>query len=534
MSDTVVVLWVAFIFLAALSLSSISLVQLCQNEKPAAKDIFLSLSPGLIAVVLCLSVGPAIHRVYDDEYTYISQSLNILSSLKANIIVKGSRLQPEFFLGWMVFTKFPGFAWLEAVVMFLSRDFRHSYFVLNFILGTLSVVLVYRIAWVWTADRAAAWWAAVFLACLPARIVYSMSAASDVTGLFFFLAFLFFISEYRTRQSKVILYAALFCGIYCICIRVIDGIFVILSWGAALYMYQRKGWLDRKTFLQLWQDTACLLLPILTGVIFMYLRYPQPVTFSLSYLLGNLHTSVQYLFGYEQNTFLTALAALAAIGRSLFYKKDDLVNALALWFLAGLLIISAFYAGGLRYPGEAYSDRYILFFVFPLLLLAAKGVVEIATIFGRRFLWSALFIILTVNAFFASGHLNEMGHRDDYYQKTLLLKKMSDVIPAAAYVIHESAALVTAETPWKSVQTDAFLDGDHPGQVVFLKGVQDLTVPIRTAQVEAVLKHDYLCRPLVTTPFKEAGLSATPLLCILSSSHGTPAHTAGSGEGHHR
>ena len=198
MYDIIVLIWVGFIFFAAVFFVSAAIVYLFQNKKMGFdKGFLLSSSACLVALMLCLSIGPPMHRVYQDEFAYISQSVNILSSGRPSITLKGSRLQPELFASWTANTKLPGFAWLEAVVLFVTHDFEHSYFILNIILGTLSVAAVYRIAWTLTTSHAVAWWSAIFLACLPARITYSMSAGSDIAGLFFFLLFLLFISEYR-------------------------------------------------------------------------------------------------------------------------------------------------------------------------------------------------------------------------------------------------------------------------------------------------------------------------------------------------
>ena len=89
-----------------------------------------------------------------------------------------------------------------------------------------------------------------------------------------------------------------------------------------------------------------------------------------------------------------------AIGRSVFYKKDNLVNGLAGWFLMGLLMISVFCAGGISYPGYAYSDRYILFFIFPFVFLAAKGMVAIKTRGRPRLLERTVFYYINYKCVF--------------------------------------------------------------------------------------------------------------------------------------
>lgn len=512
--DAIVLVWVAFVFFGAIFFVSVSILQLFQNKKIGLdKGFLLSLSACLVAAALCIAVWPPLHHVYDDELDYISQSVNILGSGKANIILKGSRLQPEAFDAWTANTKFPGFAWLEAITLFLTGNFEHSYFILNIILGTLSVAVVYRIAWLLTASHTVAWWSAIFMACLPARISYSMSAASDIAGLFFLLLFFLFIAEYRIRPSNTVLYAALFSGVYSICIRPLHGIFVVLGLAAALHIYRREGRLDKRSHSQMLLSAVCLFLPVLIGVPFMVLSDSKAGAYSPSFMFKNFYTSISYLFDYKQNTLLTTLAASAAVIWNIFHKKDSLVFALAGWFLAGLLIISAFCAGGISYPGAAYSDRYILSFALPFVLLAGRGVVDIVAMGRFRFLSGIFFIILVVNASYTSHNLAAITKEGAYYKKTLLLERVSRIIPDDAYIIEECAALVAAKTPRRSVQTTLFLKGDHPGKVVFLKGIYDLTDAHRTVLVKRILRAEYNCRPLAGSPFQGSGLSAMPLLC---------------------
>jgi len=523
MHDIIVLVWVGFIFLAAIFFSSVSLVRLFQNGQIAFdKGFFLSLSACSLAVMLCLSVEPPLHRVYDDEPAYISQSVNILSAGKPNITIKGSRLQPELFASWTANNKLPGFAWIEAVVLFLTHDIDHSFFILNIILGALSVAVVYRIAWILSASHPVAWWAAIFMACLPARITYSMSGASDIAGSFLFLLFLLFICEYKTLQAKQILYAAVFCGLYSICVKQVYGVFVIPGLAAALYFYKQDGRLDNKSYQQILMDTICLFLPVLTAIPFMLFSDTKAGAFSLHFFFKNFFTSISYLFSYKQNTFLTTLAALIAVGRSIFFKKNNGVNGLAGWFLTGLLMVSLFCAGGLSYPGYAYSDRYILLFAFPFVFLAAQGIVDIKIAVRSR-LWEPLFfLLLVISALFASDHLTHQTQNSFFYKKTLLLTRASAFIPDKAFILDKNAVLVTMISSKRSILPDLFLRGDQPQLVVYLTGIYedsnhnpDDKYDDRKSRImiENILSIKYQCKPLTAAPLKEAGLSTTPVLC---------------------
>lgn len=110
--------------------------------------------------------------------------------------------------------------------------------------------------------------------------------------------------------------------------------------------------MDRKLRSQISLDIFCLFFPILVAIPFIY---SKEGVWSFSFMFRNLYTSISYLFNYKQSTVLTTLAALVAVGQCIFYKKDNLVIGLAGWFLMGFLMISAFCAGGISYPSDAYS-----------------------------------------------------------------------------------------------------------------------------------------------------------------------------------
>jgi len=514
MYDRIVLVWVGFIFFASVAFASISLLQLVQHKKIAIdKGFWLSLSACLVALLLCLSVWPPFHHVYEDEFSFISQSVNILSMGKASITTKGSLLHPEAFISWTANPKLPGYAWLEAVLLTFSKDHLYSYFLLNIVLGTLLVGIMYRIAWILTESHLTAWWAAIFLASLPARITYSMSAASDISGAFFFFLFLLFICEFRGLNSRRILYAAIFCGIYSICIKPFYAVFVLAGLAISLPFYKREGVLDKQMFSQALLDTFCLLLPVLFAFPVFLFSDLNAGGYSFSFALKNIYTSLVYLFDYKQNTFLTVLAALFIILRSFFYRKDELVTGLAGWFWAGFLVISVFFAGGFSITNQAYSDRYFLFFAFPFVLLAGKGVFEAVILSRSQVLSGVIFIVLIANASYAAHLYVVKSKYHGFYKKAILLEKISHLIPDKAYVIDECAAFIAVKTDLKSIQTTFFLNGDHPREIVFLKGLPDFAYPYRTTMTENVLKTQYICQPLSYAPFREGDLSAWPMLC---------------------
>jgi Dolichyl-phosphate-mannose-protein mannosyltransferase len=520
MGNLAVLVWVVFIFAGSLFFSVTSLMELIRPKSYRLdRGFWLSISACAIAFLLCLSTAPAFYRVYHDEFVFISQSCNILLSGSAGVLLKGSRLHPEIIASWVSNPKLPGFAWLEAVVLFVTRDFEHSYFILNMILGVLCVVLEYRIVMVLTANRAKAWWAAVFLACLPVRTTYAMSAASDIAGLFFFLLFLFFSVEYRTGRSRRLLYAALFCGMYSVCIKPFYGIMLLGALALLLAFYRKTGLIDGRANAQLWTDAFCLGLPIACAVPVMLIS-KEKEPFSLLFMLKNLQISFWYLFNYKQNTVLATLAAVTG----LFYARGKLTAVSGVWLLGGLLIIAVFYAGGLTYPGQAYSDRYFLPLTPAFAFLAAQGTADVLT--PPRTLSVIFLAVLLMSAVWATQHLTHEARDSFYYHKSQVLKRAFPLVPDDAYVLDASAPLIAAISSKKSIQSELFVQGDHPAKVVAFKGAADGFYNAddrrNMALVWKTLDAEYLCRPLTARPIKEAYLSATPFLCSLKPDHQKP------------
>ncbi len=511
--DTIVLVWVASMFFATLFFVTAVIVHLIRHKKIVLdKGALLLLSACLTALIMDVSAAPPVHHVYDDEVSYITQSVNILASGQAGLLLKGSLLAPDRLASWTSHNKFPGFGWLGAVVLFFTRDAQHIFFILNLFLGVLTVAVIYRIAWLLTASNAVAWWSAVFLACLPAHISYSLSGASDISASFFFLLGVLLMCEFRTLRKNIFIYAALFSGIYSVCIRPPYALWVLPGFLGVLYVYAHKGWLDKKISAKISVDALCLFVPIVCAYPFLLKTQADGETFAIPFILKSIHTSILYLFDFKQNAPLITLAALFTVIRNVLRKDGALTRWLVLWFLAGLLIINCS-AGPIAYPGRSYSDRYLLFFVLPYVLLAAQGITELTSRPRLRFLAGLFFVIVVVNAVVASHGLLNMVKSEGYFTKTLLLRKMVAVIPDNAYVIDECADLVAVNTTKRAIQTRFFINGERPQEVVFLKGVSDFSDPARTDLVANILMVEYQCRPLVGSAYNEAELSAVPLYC---------------------
>ncbi|MDE2221955.1 MAG: glycosyltransferase family 39 protein [Candidatus Omnitrophica bacterium] len=519
MANFIALLWVAFILAASVFFSSTALLELVQRKKlKFDKGLFLSLSACLLGLFLCLSIRPAFYRVYHDELAYISQSVNILSRGKPDILLKGSRFRPEALAPFTADAKLPGFAWLNAIALFLTKDFRHSGFVLNLILGTLCIAVMHRIVWSLTSSQIMAWWAAVFLACLPARITYAMSADCDIAGMFFFLLFLLFIIEYQQTISRRIFYASVFCGVYSVCIKPFYAAFVVLILAGALNFYRRQGSLDKKFHSRILVDIFCLFLPVLSALVCILLFYRNASSYwSFLFIPKNIFTSLLYLFDPYQNTLLMTLAALVGMTYGLF-KNDLLAQTLSRWFIIALAVLSMFCAGGICYPGQGYSDRYFLPLSIPLIFLAARGVAVFLTMTSSRYFLGGLFgMALVLNAFLASHHLTQEAKDGFHYQKGLILKEVFPYVPNDAYMLDACAAVITTMSSRRAIQTKLFLDGDHPSKIVYLQGIADDLYnsddPRNMALVKQILHAQYRCRALTASPIREGRLSATPFLC---------------------
>ena len=522
MCDIVVMWWVFFVLFFTVFLSVFAAVCLFRNQRiKFDRGFYFASCACLIAFVLSAFTLPAFHRVYYDENILTSQAVNILSTGKPNIVLKGSRLHPEAFASWAMNLKLPGFACLESSVLFFTRDF-NGILTMNFLLGILLVGLVYRLSWLLSHCERLAWWSACVLACLPARVTYCVTASLDVSGLFFFLLFCLFLFEYRDCRHSIIMYAAIFAGAYSVYIKPFYLILDLMVGASVLYFYRRKNIFKQDFLIKILIATACLMLPAVFAVPIFFHSNSKLDVYSINYVLENLRMSFCYLINERQNLAVATVFVLVSTVRGFNGNGDILSKAFAGWLWGGILLFSVFNSGGISFPGHAYSDRYFLILAFPFVYLAGKGIVDTLTFFRFPFSWLLILCFLLFNGYCASQSLTAYAKNNFHYQKALLLKKIFPLIDDNTYILDESAPFITTISDKKAIQMNYFLKDDHPSKVIYLMGnpLGDYAYddPVMEVELKKVLDKEYLCKLLTGSSVRAQYISAVPYICLRLSS----------------
>jgi hypothetical protein len=466
---------------------------------------------------------PHTQRVVRDEFQYLSVAQNIFYHGQATIILRGDKYHPEETVRQ---TRLPGQAMLLAATYAVTGESPRNAFVLNLILGVLSIGLIYRIGWLMFQDHMAAIGAAAALAFLPLPISYSACASADVPAFFFFLLALMFGLEWWRSRDKVVLYTAI--GAACYAVYVKPEYFLLLAGGVAvLFRVMRShGRMDRRVYSDIMFSTLCLLAPVLLSmplVIRGENHNGGGLLFSFHYVLDHWRGNLKFLGGRGGGSVVLTLLFLVGSIQAL-RRRDRPFMAWALgWFILGFVIISGYFAGSLMEKSHA---RYFFLVLVPYLLLSAGGIslvlskvkkigpilvlvllgilgVDTVQALGMEnfFLKCSPGAIRTMEREIQCANTDIVEHKAFLRVDGVLLRHAAERIPADAYIVHAVPEFVTVVSDKKVIPFSEFLAGDRPRRIVYLEG-------------EAMVPHDqYACRDILRSPVGIDGATRAVRLC---------------------
>lgn len=489
------------------------------------KGVRLMFSVCVLALALRLWGVPIEHRVYYDEFHYLSTAQNIFFNGINATTVKGSR--------WIVevpgkTTRPAGFGLLLVLFYSLTGlDVRTAPFVMNIILGILSVALVYRIAWRLFEDTIIAWWSAVFLAFSPVHILCSTCASADVAGFFFFLLAIMFLAEWsrilverrkggQGISGRLVLYAAIFSGCYGIYVKP-EYIVLFVAWFATFFvLFVPINGIDRKAFLDFIFIPGCLLLPVfllmptMIGIESRYGRF-----FSWEYIQRFSLGNVGYLFNINKTNLVMTYSALLSVGTIIYRWNDRFLKWLVILFCLGFFAMSGYFAGDL--PNSSLG-RHLFLLLLPFVLLAGDGMrILLGKFFRFRLLvGGGLFLIVGMATIYALGTnvnyvcLNktrgiriQLNRNRDYWfvhwHDRKMFKLAEQIIPDDAYIVYDDPTYFTTMTSRRSLSWNRFSMGDYPCKIALLRGLSWANEE-KCKTVNALKM--YKCRELVTTSWK--------------------------------
>lgn len=428
------------------------------------------------------------HRVFFDEDLYLGIANSIATENRAILCNYGT--PTKCYEG--ILNKDPsGFPFFVSIFFRIFGKGDAIAFALSTIIGTLSILLAFFIAFLLFDDEHAALYASLFFAFLPVNIVWSGSAATEIYFLFFSSLSIFSLLLFLKSNEYKALALAISLLAFAIQIRP-EGILFILIFAFAIFVFDNK--LKRRIF-----DPKFLWLLIL----FLFLSLPHFVQmyifkdgdwgapngrkFSLEYLDFNLRDNIAFWFTNEKHPIFITFFSLAGIFFLLLRKEIRKASFLILWFSSFFVLFVLFYAGSVESGGIGH--RFVNIYVMSAILLAGYGAKEIENKFyNKKIFRVATFITILFSFYFCLPFITIPDKQAQYARDKhdFVMENMHRIDPNCYVFSHNPSIFLVAGR--KSLQTWYAQDArvvanifNETNCVMWLEGVWCLFEPFKSS-----------------------------------------------------
>lgn len=328
----------------------------------------------IVAAFLRFYVVPHTHRVFFDEDIYLDIGKEILTSGKACLCNYGDT-NGCYECQQM---KWPsGYPFLLSVTFSFFGISENVAFILVSLLGSLSVILVFLIAYLLLKNEKVAIYSAILFALIPVHIMWSGTTASEPVLVFFtLLAAFFFLISFRVGNWKMHTLAVLSIA-YALQIKS-EGIVLLPIILIMILLLDRNKWkrFTDKKFIFAWILFIVLIIPYFMHTYYSSLHESWGSTgemFDFKYAKTNIPENFWFwVAGYPTIEHPVLFTVLMVIGLFYLLKKDRCKGiAISLWFILFFLFYGFFYAGSVRYGVDV---RYALSGYPPYIILAGYGI----------------------------------------------------------------------------------------------------------------------------------------------------------------
>src|SRR3989344_5706083 len=200
------------VFLAVTFIGILSFIFLNRKElinffrKVPKTTWLLLLGIFVLALILRTAVAPATHRVYFDEDIYLDIGKEILLRGNGSLCNYGDSQCHEYaFMKWP--NAYPTILAISYAIFGISEAVAFNLVIL---LGSLSVILIFLLAYVLTENHKISFYSSLLFALIPVHIMWSATTASEPVLVFFtLLAFTFLALAIKINSWKMHLLALL-------------------------------------------------------------------------------------------------------------------------------------------------------------------------------------------------------------------------------------------------------------------------------------------------------------------------------------
>lgn len=364
-----------------LTLSSLAAAGFLYSARKTVIGIFSGVKPSTWMMVAVIALAglvardffvPQIHRILYDEDIYMQIAYTLPKTGRA------------IFCDYWAFgecrshflnkepNSFPYF--MGLLYVFLGEG-EAAGFIITRIAAVLAVPAVFLLAYLLTGERWAGIFSALFLALLPAHMVWSQSVSTEVFFVFVSALTLTVLAAFTRTGEKRLLAASLAILSICIQIRPESGLMIgVFGLSLVLLMSDR-----RKTFTSAWFNACIIGFIILSTPHFAHMYFENRVSdwgagedgkLGLRYIDSNLEYNIKYwLVNREHPLVFTLFALLGCV--FLLLNSRSVLALLFSWFSAYLALTIVFYAGGFYSGGIGH--RFAVMVSTPLVLMAGFG-----------------------------------------------------------------------------------------------------------------------------------------------------------------
>lgn len=435
------------------------------------KNISYSIAVFFIAFIFRVYTIPHLHHVYYDEFLYLNTAENIVhfNVFAPTVIGDQDLLQLE---GKAIRPN--GYPLLLSFFIGLHSDPENAVFLLNILLGSLSVVLIFWIVYLTFGNNLnIAFWSAVVLNFLPAHLKYSGSGSADIASLFFVLLSCCVVVFYFKKRIISLLYISLFAAIYSVYVKPENIVFLLLFPVLFIFLY-RNRYIKKSVLVSVICLTGLLIFPLLNGVpvILKQLEGNAHGSFlSFKHLLKNVLFNFQYLFDFRFHSLISTIFFISG-GIVLSCKERKKGLFLLGWFILFYVISCSYFHGMFSLLHTSDGDRHFFPLAIPFVVLAGYGISIFLKKRSHRLFW-AVFVLfaLIVNSAFASRRIISYTAGRNVFAEYQYLKESSKNIPDDMFIVTYAPYAVNAVMGKKVVDAGVFVHlKKYPRQIVLFRG----------------------------------------------------------------
>ena len=208
---------------------------------------------------LLRSMGPHLYETYFDGYEYAVATQAMVKDREfgtCSLRVAGVCQQRS------LPTHPPASNFLYALIMMILGDSHHDFFNAGVIIGSLSILLVFPVAYLFFRKESPALWSATIFSLIPIHIKLSSAGMLEIGEVFYALLMLFSLLLFRETGSRKTILLVGFSTLLLVQSRAEAVLFLFLAFGSVLLL-ARQGRSPGEDLLQARQQEAGLMRQVL-------------------------------------------------------------------------------------------------------------------------------------------------------------------------------------------------------------------------------------------------------------------------------